>query len=56
MLTLFLLPGFRDGFHENRHASSGESLVYHVTEYRITDGILYRQSAGTWRVILKVAL
>ena len=49
-------PEFRGGVHlfvYNRHTPSGESRVYRVTQLR-TDGVHYRESAGTGPVSLKV--
>ena len=37
----------------NRHTPSGQSRVYRVTQLR-TDGVHYRESAGTGPVVLKV--
>ena len=54
VLTSGIPPEFRGGVHLwNRHAPSGQSRVYWVTQLR-TDGVHCRESAGTGPVNLKV--
>ena len=56
VLTYGIPPEFRGGVHlfiYNRHTPPGQSRVYQVTRLR-TDGVHYRESAGTGPVVLKV--
>ena len=56
VLTYGIPPEFRGGVHlfiYNRHTPSGQSRVCRVTQLR-TDGVHYRESAGTGPVNLKV--
>ena len=56
VLTYGISPEFRGGVYLiilNRHTPSGQSRVYRVTQLR-TDGVHYRESAGTGPVNLKV--
>ena len=54
VLTYGIPPEFRAGVHLwNRHTPSGQSRVCRVTQLR-TDGVHFRESAGTGPVILKV--
>ena len=57
VLTYYVIPPeFRGGVHLfilNRHTPSGQSRVYRVAQLR-TDGVHYRESAGTGPVNLKV--
>ena len=56
VFTYDIPPDFRGGVHlliYNRHAPSGQSRVYRVTQLR-TDGVHCRESAGTGPVNLKV--
>ena len=58
VLTYGIPPEFRGGVHlfifYNRQTPSGQSRVYRVTQLR-TDGVHYRESAGTGPVNLKVS-
>ena len=51
VLTQGIPPDFRGGVH--LFTLSGQSRVYRVTQLR-TDGVHYRESAGTGPVVLKV--
>ena len=58
VLTNWIHPDFRGGVHifilpAMRHAPSGQSRVYRVTQLR-TDGVHCRESAGTGPVNLNV--
>ena len=54
VLTYGIPPEFRGGVHlVNRHTPSGQSRVYRVTQLR-TDGVHWRESAGTGPVDLEV--
>ena len=57
LLTHGIPPDFRDDVHlciYNRHTPSGQSRVYRVTQLLRTNGVHFRESAGTGPVNLKV--
>ena len=53
VLTHGIPPAFRDSVHIYRQTPSSQSRSYRVTQQR-TDGVHFRESAGTGPVVLKV--